>query len=110
MNHPGGENMGAIIGWAIFGLIAGAIAKLLMPGKDPGGLFVTLLLGIAGALVGGFIGRALWGSSGVTGWGLGSFALAIGGAVLLLFLYRLIIGRRSTSVTTTKTGGGRWAA
>ena len=103
--------MGAIIGWAIFGLIAGAIAKLLMPGKDPGGLFVTMLLGIAGALVGGFIGRALWGSSGVTGWGIGSFALAIAGAVLLLWLYRLIVGRRSASLTTTKTGGrDRWAA
>jgi uncharacterized membrane protein YeaQ/YmgE (transglycosylase-associated protein family) len=91
--------MGAIIGWIIFGLIAGAIAKLLMPGKDPGGLVVTMLLGIAGALVGGFIGRALWGSAGVTGWGIGSFALAIGGAVLLLFLYRLFIGRRAGTVT-----------
>src|SRR5215831_16155171 len=101
--------MGAIIGWAIFGLIAGAIAKLLMPARDPGGWFTTMLLGIAGALVGGFIGRALWGSSGVTGWGLGSFALAIGGAVLLLFLYRLIVGRRSTAVTT-KSGRDRWAA
>src|SRR5262245_66646134 len=102
--------MGAIIGWAIFGLIAGAIAKLLMPGRDPGGWFVTMLLGIAGALVGGYIGRALWGSSGVTGWGIGSFALAIGGAVLLLLIYRLIVGRR-TAVTTTKAGGrDRWAA
>ena len=103
--------MGAIIGWAIFGLIAGAIAKLLMPGRDPGGWFVTMLLGIAGAVVGGFIGRALWGSSGVTGWGVGSFALAIGGAVLLLFLYRLLVRRRSAAVTTTKPGGrDRWAA
>jgi uncharacterized membrane protein YeaQ/YmgE (transglycosylase-associated protein family) len=106
------RNMGAIIGWAIFGLIAGAIAKLLMPGKDPGGLFVTMLLGIAGALLGGFIGRAVWGSSGVTGWGLGSFALAIGGAVLLLFIYRLVVSRRSSSATTTTKPGGRdrWAA
>src|SRR5262249_36869076 len=103
--------MGAIIGWAIFGLIAGAIAKLLMPGRDPGGWFVTMLVGIAGAVVGGFIGRALWGSSGVTGWGVGSFALAIGGAVLLLFLYRLLVRRRSAAVTTTKPGGrDRWAA
>jgi uncharacterized membrane protein YeaQ/YmgE (transglycosylase-associated protein family) len=103
--------MGAIIGWAIFGLIAGAIAKLIMPGKDPGGIFVTMLLGIAGAEVGGWIGRAIWGSSGVTGWGVGSWVLAIGGACLLLFLYRLIIGRRSATATTTKTGGrDRWAA
>ena len=102
--------MGAIIGWAIFGLIAGAIAKLLMPGRDPGGWFVTMLLGIAGAMLGGFIGRALWGSSGVSGWGIGSFALAIAGSLLLLFLYRLVVGRR-TAATTTKTGGrDRWAA
>ena len=91
--------MGAIIGWIIFGLIAGAIAKLLMPGKDPGGMIVTMLLGIAGALVGGFIGRGLWGSTGVSDWGIGSFALAIGGAVLLLFLYRLFVGRRAGTVT-----------
>jgi uncharacterized membrane protein YeaQ/YmgE (transglycosylase-associated protein family) len=89
--------MGAIIGWIIFGLIAGAIAKLIMPGRDPGGLIVTMLLGIAGALVGGFIGHALWGSSGVTGWGIGSFALAIGGAIILLALYRLVTGRRKTT-------------
>lgn len=93
--------MGAIIGWIIFGLIAGAIAKLIMPGKDPGGIFVTMLLGIAGALVGGFIGRALWGSQGVTGWGIGSFALAIGGAILLLALYRLVRGRSLRSAETS---------
>lgn len=96
--------MGAIIGWIIFGLIAGAIAKLLMPGKDPGGMIVTMLLGIAGALVGGFIGRTLWGSAGVTGWGVGSFALAIGGAILLLALYRLIKGRSLRPAPTTEIG------
>ena len=88
--------MGAIFGWIIFGLIAGVIAKLLMPGKDPGGFIVTVLLGIAGALVGGFMGRALWGSTGVNDWSIGSFALAIGGAILLLALYRMIVGRRRT--------------
>jgi uncharacterized membrane protein YeaQ/YmgE (transglycosylase-associated protein family) len=109
--------MGAIIGWIIFGLIAGAIAKLLMPGKDPGGMTVTMLLGIAGALVGGFIGRALWGSTGVNDWSIGSFALAIGGAILLLFLYRLFIHRRAAAATETgrkdKSDIGRhdkWAA
>ena len=108
--------LGSIIGWAIFGLIAGAIAKLIMPGKDPGGWFITMLLGIAGALVGGFIGRALWGSSGVTGWGLGSWLLAIGGACLLLLIYRLVAGRRlssaaSTDVTRRDTGSrDKWAA
>jgi uncharacterized membrane protein YeaQ/YmgE (transglycosylase-associated protein family) len=85
--------MGAIIGWIIFGLIAGAIAKLLMPGRDPGGMIVTMLLGIGGALVGGFIGRALWGSSGANDWSIGSFVLAIAGAILLLFLYRMFRGR-----------------
>jgi uncharacterized membrane protein YeaQ/YmgE (transglycosylase-associated protein family) len=110
---PGGGTMGSIIGWAIFGLIAGAIAKLIMPGKDPGGIFVTMLLGIAGAEVGGLIGRALWGSQGVSGWGLGSWFLAIGGSLLLLFLYRLITGRRATTATTTSTrpgGRDKWAA
>lgn len=106
--------MGAIIGWIIFGLIAGAIAKLIMPGKDPGGIIVTILLGIAGALVGGFIGRALWGSPGVTGWGLYSFALAIGGAILLLAIYRMIVGRRLKSASHTEIESrrdrDRWAA
>jgi uncharacterized membrane protein YeaQ/YmgE (transglycosylase-associated protein family) len=100
--------MGAIIGWIIFGAIAGAIAKLLMPGRDPGGFIVTMLLGIAGALVGGFVGRALWGSPGVNDWSLGSFALAIAGAILLLFIYRMIVGRRKGTVVNTDRG--RWAA
>jgi uncharacterized membrane protein YeaQ/YmgE (transglycosylase-associated protein family) len=111
-----GEIMGfgAIIGWAIFGLIAGAIAKLIMPGKDPGGWFVTMLLGIAGALLGGFIGRALWGSSGVTGWGLGSWLLAIGGACLLLFIYRMVVGRRTAGIASStdvsRRDRDKWAA
>jgi len=90
--------MGAIFGWIIFGLIAGAVAKLLMPGKDPGGFIVTILLGIAGALVGGFIGNAIWGSSGVNDWSFGSFALAIAGAILLLFAYRAVVRRRRSDV------------
>jgi uncharacterized membrane protein YeaQ/YmgE (transglycosylase-associated protein family) len=98
--------MGAIIGWIIFGLIAGAIAKLLMPGRDPGGMIVTILLGIGGALIGGFIGRAIWGSTGANDWSLGSFALAIAGAILLLFLYRMIKGR---SAGTTIDRGRRAA-
>lgn len=96
--------MGAIIGWIIFGLIAGAIAKLIMPGKDPGGMIVTMLLGIAGAIVGGFIGRTLWGSTGVNDWGIGSFALAIGGAILLLVLYRLIRGPGLKAASTAELG------
>jgi uncharacterized membrane protein YeaQ/YmgE (transglycosylase-associated protein family) len=101
--------MGAIIGWVIFGLIAGAIAKLIMPGKDPGGIFVTILLGIAGALVGGFIGRALWGSTGASDWSIGSFLLAIGGSILLLFLYRLFVGRRSSGSAVDTYRGNRAA-
>ena len=90
--------MGAIFGWIIFGLIAGAIAKLLMPGDDPGGWIITMILGIVGAVVGGWIGNALWGSAGATDWSIGSFALAIGGAILLLALYRMFVGRRRSTV------------
>ena len=75
--------------WIIMGLIVGVIAKWIMPGKDPGGFIITILLGIAGAFVGGFVGSLL-GMGNVTGFNLGSLLLATGGAVLLLFLYRLI--------------------
>lgn len=84
-----------IIAWIVFGLIAGAIAKLLMPGKDPGGFIVTILLGIAGAIVGGFIGSAL-GLGGVSGFNLGSFIIAVIGAIVLLIIYRMVIRGRST--------------
>jgi uncharacterized membrane protein YeaQ/YmgE (transglycosylase-associated protein family) len=95
----------AIIGWIIFGLIAGLIAKAIMPGKDPGGVIVTILIGIAGAFIGGFIGRALFGygtqandTSDITRPGfLMSLVLAVVGAIVLLALYRLIAGRRSTT-------------
>jgi uncharacterized membrane protein YeaQ/YmgE (transglycosylase-associated protein family) len=81
-----------IIGWIIFGLIVGAVAKLLMPGRDPGGWIVTILLGIAGALVGGFLGRAVgwYGPNDAAG-----FLMALVGALVLLGLYRLTL-RRST--------------
>jgi uncharacterized membrane protein YeaQ/YmgE (transglycosylase-associated protein family) len=77
-----------IISWIIFGLIAGVVAKFIMPGDDPGGFILTILLGIAGALVGGFIASAL-GIGTVTGFNVGSFLIAILGAILLLFLYRV---------------------
>jgi uncharacterized membrane protein YeaQ/YmgE (transglycosylase-associated protein family) len=91
----------ALIGWIIFGLIAGLIAKAIMPGKDPGGAIVTILLGIAGAVIGGFIGRALFGygraaneSGGISQPGFFvSLVLAVVGAIVLLALYRLIKGR-----------------
>jgi len=81
-----------VLGWMIFGLIVGALAKLVMPGRDPGGILVTMAIGIAGALTGGFIGRAL-------GWygpndGAG-FLMSFFGAILLLWLYRMLFVRRS---------------
>lgn len=84
-----------IISWIIFGLIAGGIAKLLMPGKDPGGCIITMLIGIAGAVIGGWIGHALWGSTGVTGFDLSSFGVAVLGSVVLLLIYRMLVGRRT---------------
>jgi uncharacterized membrane protein YeaQ/YmgE (transglycosylase-associated protein family) len=81
-------NMG-IVSWVVFGLIAGALAKLLMPGKDPGGFFVTMIIGIVGAIVGGFIGTQL-GFGGISGFDFRSFLVAIVGAMLLLFGYRLV--------------------
>jgi len=81
-----------VIGWLVIGLLAGAIAKLLMPGRDPGGCIITILLGIAGALLAGFIGRAV-GWYGADNQGAG-FLAAIVGAFIILFLYRTIAGRR----------------
>jgi len=77
------------VAWIVLGLVAGVLAKVIMPGRDPGGLVVTILLGIAGALVGGYIGTKL-GFGTVSGLGLRSLAIAVGGAVLLLFLYRML--------------------
>ena len=81
----------AILSWIVFGLVIGFIAKLLMPGKDPGGFIVTILLGIAGALVGGFIGRAMgiYESNQTAGW-----LMSILGAIILLALYRMLVRRR----------------
>ena len=80
-----------ILSWIVFGLVIGIIAKLLMPGKDPGGFIVTTLLGIAGALVGGFVGRAtgFYGENQAAGW-----LMSILGAVVLLVLYRMMARRR----------------
>jgi uncharacterized membrane protein YeaQ/YmgE (transglycosylase-associated protein family) len=81
-----------IIAWIVFGLIAGAIAKFVMPGRDPGGIIVTILIGIAGAVVGGFIGTAL-GFGSVDGFNFGSFVIAVLGAILLLIVYRMVARR-----------------
>ena len=81
-----------ILGWIVFGLIIGALAKFVMPGKDPGGIVITMLLGIAGALLGGWFGRVV---------GLyhdyesgGGFVMSILGAIVLLAVYRAALGRR----------------
>ena len=84
-----------ILGWIVFGLIVGAIAKLLMPGRDGGGIIVTMVLGIVGALLGGFIGRALglYTENEATG-----FIMALLGAIAVLFIYRMSFGRRHRTV------------
>lgn len=89
------EDLLGILSWIIFGLVAGVIAKLLMPGRDPGGCIVTMLLGIAGAFVGGFIFEQLTGRPDVIRFDLGSLAVAVVGAVVVLLIYRLIVGRRT---------------
>ena len=78
-----------IISWIILGLIVGALAKWIMPGQDPGGIIVTIVIGIVGALVGGFL-SSLVGLGTVTGLNLGSIIIALVGALILLWLYRLI--------------------
>jgi uncharacterized membrane protein YeaQ/YmgE (transglycosylase-associated protein family) len=83
--------MFGVLGWILVGLIVGIIAKLLMPGRDPGGFIITMLLGIAGAVIGGFLGRA-FGFYG-TNEGAG-FLMSLLGAILLLFLYRKFAVRR----------------
>jgi uncharacterized membrane protein YeaQ/YmgE (transglycosylase-associated protein family) len=84
--------MVGVLGWMLFGLIVGALAKLVMPGRDPGGFLVTMAIGIAGALMGGLIGRSL-------GWygpndGAG-FLMSLFGAIILLALYRMLFVRRT---------------
>lgn len=81
-----------IIAWIIVGLVAGALAKALMPGDDPGGIVVTILLGIAGAIVGGFLSVALGLGNGVDDFDIGTIVLAVLGAMLLLFGYRMVLG------------------
>jgi uncharacterized membrane protein YeaQ/YmgE (transglycosylase-associated protein family) len=78
-----------IIGTIVVGLIVGAIAKLLTPGRDPGGCIITILLGIAGAFVGTWLGRLFWGENYVAGW-----IVSVVGAVILLLIYRMIAGKR----------------
>lgn len=78
-----------ILSWIIFGLIAGALAKFLFPGNDPGGCIITILIGIGGAMVGGFIATGM-GYGEVTGFNLYSFVVAIVGSIILLAIYRIL--------------------
>jgi uncharacterized membrane protein YeaQ/YmgE (transglycosylase-associated protein family) len=84
--------MFGILGWIIFGAIVGLVARLLHPGKDPGGFVVTVLIGITGSLVGGFVGRAM----GLYGEGQGAgFIMSVVGAIVLLVLYNMFTRRRT---------------
>lgn len=86
-----------ILAWAVMGLIAGAIAKAIMPGRDPGGIIVTMLIGIVGAVLGGFLGNIIgWGT--VNQFDFRSLIIAVVGAILLLWIYRMVTkGRAGTA-------------
>ncbi|GGV37789.1 GlsB/YeaQ/YmgE family stress response membrane protein [Streptomyces griseoflavus] len=84
-----------IIAWILIGLLAGFIAKALMPGKDPGGVIITMLIGIAGGLLGGWLGKVIFGVDSIDGFfDLSTWVAAIVGSVILLLLYRLFTGNR----------------
>lgn len=83
-----------VISWIVLGLVAGAVAKMLMPGKDPGGCIITVLLGIGGALLGGWIGRTAFDTDLGEFFDLRTWGLAVLGAVVILALYRLVAGSR----------------
>jgi uncharacterized membrane protein YeaQ/YmgE (transglycosylase-associated protein family) len=85
-----------ILGWIILGILAGAIAKAVMPGRDPGGIIVTMLIGIVGALLGGFLASLLFDVDPNDGFfDLSTWLSAIVGSLILLFIYRLVAGRRA---------------
>ncbi|WP_405376106.1 MULTISPECIES: GlsB/YeaQ/YmgE family stress response membrane protein [unclassified Microbacterium] len=87
----------SFIAFLILGLIAGAIAKLILPGKQGGGWFITLLLGVVGALLGGWLGGLLFDVNLEEFWSLQTWLLAIGGSLIVLLIYGLIVGRRKTT-------------
>jgi uncharacterized membrane protein YeaQ/YmgE (transglycosylase-associated protein family) len=82
-----------ILAWLLLGLVAGALAKFIMPGRQGGGVILTIVLGIVGALVGGFVGTYVLGFGDVSGFDPRSIAIAVGGALLVLFVYGLVRGR-----------------
>ncbi|MEU9027170.1 GlsB/YeaQ/YmgE family stress response membrane protein [Streptomyces sp. NPDC048383] len=84
-----------IIAWILIGLLAGFIAKALMPGKDPGGVIITMFIGIAGGLLGGWLGKVIFGVDSIDGFfHLSTWIAAIIGSVILLIVYRLVTGNR----------------
>ncbi|MFG2754031.1 GlsB/YeaQ/YmgE family stress response membrane protein [Streptomyces xanthophaeus] len=84
-----------IIAWILIGLFAGLIAKALMPGRDPGGIIITMLIGIAGGLLGGWLGKVIFGVDSIDGFfDLSTWIAAIIGSVILLALYRVVVGSR----------------
>jgi uncharacterized membrane protein YeaQ/YmgE (transglycosylase-associated protein family) len=83
-----------IIGWIVLGIVAGAIAKLILPGKQGGGIIVTMILGIVGAVLGGFLGSAIFGASLENFWSLQTWVLAIVGAIIVLLIWGLVTGRK----------------
>lgn len=83
-----------ILGWIVLGLLAGAIAKLIMPGKQGGGIIVTLILGVVGALLGGFLGSLLFNVDLASFWSLQTWILAIVGSLIVLFIWGLVTGRK----------------
>ena len=85
-----------ILGWVIFGLIVGVLAKMLLPGRDPGGIIVTILIGIVGAFLGGFLGNLITGT-GLSGFSPWSILLAVLGSLLLLWIYRMSTRSRGTT-------------
>ncbi|MEU5812041.1 GlsB/YeaQ/YmgE family stress response membrane protein [Streptomyces sp. NPDC047718] len=86
-----------IIGWILLGLLAGIIAKALMPGRDPGGIILTIVIGVAGALLGGWLGKVIFGVDSVDGFfELSTWIAAVVGSLILLAAYRLVAGRRSS--------------
>ncbi len=82
-----------LLSWIVFGLIAGAIAKFLMPGRDPGGCIITIIIGVVGSVLGGWL-ATLFGFGGISGFDIRSFCIAILGSIILLILWRMISGRR----------------
>ncbi|HVL84331.1 MAG TPA: GlsB/YeaQ/YmgE family stress response membrane protein [Pseudonocardia sp.] len=88
-----------ILGWIIVGGLMGALAKLIMPGRDPGGIIVTILIGIVGGLLGGFIGRMLFDVTTGGFFEIRTWLIALIGALVLLAIYRVVVGRRSGART-----------